>query len=106
MSEFKRQFAERLRELRITAGLSQEQLAEALGLSVKTVSYWENAHNSVTFNKIPAIANALGVPVYKLFVFGDLESGNNQEIMDFLNSMNSRERRVVSKVIKSILMLK
>lgn len=106
MTEFQKQFAYRLKELRTFAGLSQEQLAEKLGVAVKTVSYWENGHNAVTFNKIPNIAKALGVPVYKLFVFGDLVDGDNSEIMDFLNSMNARERRTVSTVIRAILNLK
>ena len=76
--------ANKLREIRIMAGLSQEQLAEKLGVATKTVSYWENGHNAVTFNKIPLIANALGVPVYKLFVFGDI-LGSDDEIQDLLN---------------------
>ncbi len=106
MTEFQKQFAKRLRELRTTAGISQEKLAEILGVAPKTVSYWENGHNAVTFNKIPAIAKALDVPVYKLFVFGDLASTDNKEILDFLNSMNERERRTISKVVKLILSLR
>ena len=35
-------FGQRLRELRIAAGLSQEQLAEKLDLSRQAVSKWEN----------------------------------------------------------------
>lgn len=106
MTEFQKQFATRLKELRTVSGISQEQLAEKLGVAVKTVSYWENGHNAITFNKIPNIAKALGVPIYKLFVFGDLVGGDNQEIMDFLDSMNERERRTVSTVIKAILNLR
>ncbi len=105
MTDFQKQFANKLREIRTVAGLSQEQLAEKLGVAVKTVSYWENGHNAVTFNKIPAIANALGVPVYKLFVFGDVLGGDD-EIKELLDSLNDRERRCISSVIKSILALK
>ena len=105
MTDFQKQFANKLKEIRIMAGLSQEQLAEKLGVATKTVSYWENGHNAVTFNKIPLIANALGVPVYKLFVFGDI-LGSDSEIQDLLNSLNERERRCISAVIKSILALK
>ena len=106
MTEFQKQFANRLKEIRTASGLSQEQLAEKLGVATKTVSYWENAHNAVTFNKIPAIANALGVPVYKLFVFGDILSGDSSEVMNLLNSMSERELRCISTVIKAILALK
>lgn len=106
MTDFKKQFAKKLKELRKSAGLSQEQLAAAVGVETKTVSYWENGHNAVTFSKIPLIANALGVPVYKLFVFGDILGGDNNEILNLLNSLNARERRCVSDVIKAIIAMK
>ena len=97
MTDFRKKFAKRLKELRTSAGLTQE---------TKTVSYWENGHNSVTFNKLPVIAKALGIPVYKLFVFGEILGGDSNEIMDLLNSMNKRELRCISTIIKSILALK
>ena len=106
MTEFQKQFANKLKEIRIAPGLSQENLAEKLGGATKTVSYWENGHNAVTFNKIPLIAKALNVPVYKLFVFGDILSGDDDEISELINSLTERERLCISKVIKAILALK
>ncbi|HIS75059.1 TPA: helix-turn-helix transcriptional regulator [Candidatus Galligastranaerophilus intestinavium] len=106
MTEFQKQFANKLKEIRIASGLSQEKLAEKLGVATKTVSYWENGHNAVTFNKIPLIAKALNVPVYKLFVFGDILSGDDDEISELINSLTERERLCISKVIKAILALK
>ena len=106
MTEFQKQFANKLKEIRIASGLSQEKLAEKLGVATKTVSYWENGHNAVTFNKIPLIAKALNVPVYKLFVFGDILSGDDDEISEIINSLTERERICISKVIKAILALK
>ena len=106
MTEFQKQFANKLKEIRIASGLSQEKLAEKLGVATKTVSYWENGHNAVTFNKIPLIAKALNVPLYKLFVFGDILSGDDDEISELINSLTERERLCISKVIKAILALK
>lgn len=106
MTEFQKQFANKLKEIRIASGLSQEKLAEKLGVATKTVSYWENGHNAVTFNKIPLIAKALNIPVYKLFVFGDILSGDDDEISELINSLTERERLCISKVIKAILALK
>ena len=106
MTDFRKKFAKRLKELRTSAGLTQEELAGAVGVETKTVSYWENGHNSVTFNKLPVIAKALGIPVYKMFVFGEILGGDSSEIMDLLNSMNKRELRCISTIIKSILALK
>lgn len=104
--DFRKKFSKRLKEIRTSSGLTQEELASAVGVETKTVSYWENGHNSVTFNKLPVIAKALGVPVYKLFVFGEILGGDNNEIIDLLNSLNARERRCVSDVIKAIIAMK
>lgn len=103
MTTFQAKFGKKLKELRTAAGLSQAQFAENIGAAEKTVSYWENGHNAVTFNKLPIIAKALGVPVYKLFVFGDILGGDNDEITDLLNSLNDKERIAVDTVIKAIL---
>lgn len=105
MTEFQQQFSKRLKEIRIASGLSQEEFAE--GVAPKTVSYWENGHNAISFNKLPVMANALGIPIYKLFVFTDsLTKNSNQDIMEFLSSMTEKERLTVLAVIKAILMLK
>ena len=107
MSEknFKKLFGERIRFLRNIAGLSQEKLAEKIGLSTKTISYIENGKNTVSFNKLPLIADGLGVPVYKLFVFADGE--NNREIADkLLVSATDKEINSITEVIKIILALK
>mgnify|MGYP000792751813 FL=1 len=107
MTEFQQQFSKRLREIRISSGISQEEFAEAVGVAPKTVSYWENGHNAISFNKLPVMANALGIPIYKLFVFTDsLTKNDNQDIIEFLSSMTEKERNTVLAVIKAILMLK
>lgn len=42
LKNFYREFGKRLRELRTQANITQEELAELVGVSTKTVSYWEN----------------------------------------------------------------
>jgi len=105
MVDFRKQFAKRLKDIRNSKGLSQEQIAERVGVEPKTVSYWENGHNAITFGKIPLIADALGVPVYKLFVFTDFESNPNA-LMDLLKTANPTEMRILESIIKHVLMLK
>ena len=106
MTKFRKQIAKRLRELRIAAKYSQEELAALVGVSTKTLSYWENAHNSISLSKIFLLAKVLDIPVYKFFVFGELSSENNEEILNLLNSMTDKEKRIVSQVVNSILMLR
>lgn len=102
---FKKMFGARVRYLRKLAGISQEKLAERAGLSTKTISYIENGKNTISFNKLSLIAEALGVPVYKLFVFADSE--NNKEILDeLLNSATEKEINVIADIVKTLLAMK
>lgn len=57
----------RILELRTEAGLSQEDLASAVGVDKTAVSHWENGVSSPKGSRLPAVANALGVSIDDLF---------------------------------------
>ena len=59
-------FGDRIRELRHTAGLSQEALAEASGLHRTYISSVERGQRNVGLDNIHVLAEALGVPASKL----------------------------------------
>lgn len=102
---FKKSFGARVRYLRKLAGISQEKLAELTGLSPKTISYIENSKNTLSFNKLPLLAKALGVPEYKLFVFTDSE--NNRENLDLLlDSATDKEINAITDMVKIVLAVK
>ncbi len=52
---------ERIRRLRKKAGLTQEQLAEAVGVNPITISWWENDKYLPQTQNVKALAKALGV---------------------------------------------
>lgn len=107
LKNFYRKFGKRLRELRTQANITQEELAELVGVSTKTVSYWENAHNPVTSNKIPLIASALDVPIYKLFIFLDVEEkAADIDYIKLLQSKTGQELNILFNVIKEFQKLK
>lgn len=54
-------FGSRLRTLRKNAGLTQEQLAEAIGVHLNTISRWENDSDAPNMFKLSLIAQALNV---------------------------------------------
>ncbi len=54
-------FGNRLRRLRKKTGLTQEQLAEAVNVSLKTVQRWEFNERQPRIEEIKALAKALGV---------------------------------------------
>lgn len=57
----------RVRELRIRAGLSQQALAEKIGLSFQQIQKYEKGANRMGASRLIQIANILEVPVESLF---------------------------------------
>ncbi|MBD2512119.1 helix-turn-helix transcriptional regulator [Nostoc muscorum FACHB-395] len=58
-----------LRELRILAGLTQEQFASSFGVTYSTINRWENGHTRpmpLAMQKIEKIANDMGEQGEKL----------------------------------------
>lgn len=63
--------AERIYTLRKQHALSQEQLAEALGVSRQTVSKWENGTATPELEKLRALARCFGVTLDELVEDGE-----------------------------------
>lgn len=60
-------FGKRVRELRLDKGLTQEELAEKIGVSTNYVGMVERAERNTTLLKVFKIAKALDVKVSELF---------------------------------------
>lgn len=65
-------------KLRKEKKLTQEQLAERLGVHNRSVSRWENGNSMPDYAVLPMIANELGVSV------AELVEGKKKEIQSFL----------------------
>lgn len=52
---------EKIRQARERAGLTQRELAQALGVDPSAVSLWESSKNAPTVNNVYRIASILGV---------------------------------------------
>ena len=57
----------KIKRLRYKSGLTQEQLAERVGVSPQSVSKWENAVSMPDISLLPALAEAFGVSIDELF---------------------------------------
>jgi transcriptional regulator with XRE-family HTH domain len=65
----------RLREERVRAGWSQQQLAEVAQVSFQQVQKYENGANRVSAGRLAQFARALDVPVESFFLY-DPETGS------------------------------
>jgi transcriptional regulator with XRE-family HTH domain len=57
----------RIRALRTILGMSQEKLAEALGITFQQVQKYENGTNRVSAGRLHHVASVLGVPVGRFY---------------------------------------
>lgn len=61
------ELGKKIRQLRFKAGLTQEQLAEKLGVAAQSVSKWENAVAMPDISALPLLAEVFGVSIDDLF---------------------------------------
>lgn len=73
MNTVEKQFGEKLRQLRLARGLSQEELAFRSGVHRTYLGGIERGKRNPSLKNLAAIAKALGVPLSQLFLFGDEE---------------------------------
>jgi transcriptional regulator with XRE-family HTH domain len=68
VKEVKAQFGQRLRELRLANGITQEQLAELSGLSYKFIGEIERGHGNPTLVTLRQLSIGLGLEMHDFFV--------------------------------------
>jgi len=71
MKTIEKKFGERVRELRQTIGLSQEELAFKIGVHRTYLGGIERGERNPSLKNIDLIANALGISLAELFLFGE-----------------------------------
>lgn len=70
---------QKIRQRRTLAGVSQEKLAAALGITFQQVQKYENGTNRVSASRLYAVARFLKVPVS--FFFDSIDSANSGAVV-------------------------
>ena len=83
------EFGKRLSALRKAAGLSQMEVAEALGIPQRRVSYYEREGRFLPSNLVQPLAELLGVPVTEFL--------GNEHFPDSKRGPKSRLERLFEK---------
>ena len=87
----KKYFSENLKKLRRTADITQEKLAEFVGVTPQTVSKWERAETYPDIETLPVIANYFGVTIDELL--GN-DKTKTDEMIDKLIADSSESARL------------
>ncbi|MBO5126706.1 MAG: helix-turn-helix transcriptional regulator, partial [Clostridia bacterium] len=93
----------KIRELRRRDSRTQEELANALGVTAQAVSRWESGGSYPDMEIVPAIANFFGVSIDELFGYhGEREAKVNALLakVEELDMQNMREDATVDECIE------
>ncbi len=85
MSSLKIKLGARIQEIRKSKNITQEKLAETIGLNVPNLSNIERGKKFVTAETLEKIINALEVKESDLFDFGHIKT--REELLELINDI-------------------
>ena len=98
------EIGKRIRKYRKAYGMSQEQLAERIGISPTHMSHIETANTKLSLPVFVAIAEALDVQTDELLhdFPNAVKTGLKQEIAEILDSCSVQDMHILTDVIKTV----
>jgi len=103
-------FNKNLSTYRKKRGLSQRELAKRLGVSHRTIAYYESETNSIPLDKLEAIANILNISPGELVIknqnsnkqFEDIDVRLLKKLME-IKALPDRDQRAISNYINALI---
>ena len=94
---------QRIRKIRKARGLSQEQLAEKVGISTTHMSHIETANTKLSLSVFVDIASALEVQTDSLLYDQPRESVSvaAQNISSILDGCNAAQARILTEIVRA-----
>ena len=77
---------EKLLDLRKSKGLSQEEVADKLGVTRQTVSMWETDHSTPYFDKIAPLCKLYDISADELLTGVIIEKEEKEEVVENTNT--------------------
>lgn len=95
----------RIRELRKAKGLTQEILAETLGIDQKHMSKIELGKSYPSLDRLAMIAEKLKVPLPSLFEFNHMNDTDKlgKQLEKMFKQLDERDQRRIYKIMKAFL---
>lgn len=100
----KKQLGSKIKRLRQKRGLTQEQLAEQIGIATRTLSGIEIGENFVTAETLEKVFDVLNISSTELFAFDHIKPKEEliNEIVSDLKNLEDRDKiETIYKIIKA-----
>lgn len=107
MTQLDHKIGQRIRELRITRGMKQQELARKIGFTYQQLQKYEAGTNQLSTNRLYQIAAALQVTIYDLLQ----ESGESFPVPGLkssprffgdYNRLNPQQRQTIRSLVASM----
>lgn len=104
MSGIKRLLGQRIKELRISNNLTQEQLAEIVDIGTTSISKIETGHTHPTPESLEKIAKAFNVDLYQLYQFHHHNAPINlkAELHSMIDNADNDNLKLAYKILSAI----
>ena len=101
---FKQKFAENLKRIRKSRKLTQEQLAEIVGVDFRYISFIENARSFPSCELIEKLSEALNVDYSDLFSFDENLSRQQYEmqLLEIVKLLDDKNLKTLLKIAKDL----
>ena len=98
----KKNFGKKIKEKRLERNLTQEQLAEKIGISPKSLSQIELGNNFVSAENLELICNALSISPKVLFDFDNMEI-NEQACIEYITNKIQENNKLLNLVYRFLI---
>lgn len=101
MLTLKEKFGARIQEIRKSKGLTQEKLAEMIGIDIPNLSNIERGKHFVSSDTLEKIISALNIEEKELFDFKHIKSRSEliKDITEILEASNDKDLKYYHKMI-------
>lgn len=104
--ELRERIGKRIRELRMSAGLKQHELAERVNISAKTQSYIENGNQYPSASLVESYANVFNIDVAEILYIREITMSEDDylfELNQLINKANAKQIEMIYKYSKLVI---
>ena len=101
MSKLKKLLGKRIKEIRLSKNLTQEQLGELTGIGASSLSKIESGIYHPSDDNLEKISSALDVEPYKLYMFNHHKNmcEIKKEIITIIENLNDDKTKLIYKIL-------
>lgn len=92
---------EKIKYLRLQDGLSQQELADVLGVQKSTISNWESNHSVPSYEKLKELAEYFSVSLDYLLDF-DCDDKELEELRSLIRNIDKKKLEQALKIVQML----